>query len=254
MNILVTGSTGQLGLALLDQFIHSDCNVRITSRGKPDNANHFNWVHSDILTGEGLEEAAKDIDVIIHAATSPMKNSKSIDVTGLEKFLSQLQHIKHFIYPSIVGIENIPFKYYRHKYEAEGVLKNSLIPYTIVRATQFHSFVQKMFLSKPLLKRYFIPGDFKFQSVDTGEFAQHLIGLINVGPQGRIDDFGGPEIMTLGEMAELQIKVNKEKNKVISLPLPGKLSKAYVAGRNTNGTRKTGKVTFEQFLQNRRFY
>jgi uncharacterized protein YbjT (DUF2867 family) len=76
LRILVTGSTGQLGSALLNQLKVSDYKVKITSRRKPDGIGHFEWVYSDLLSGEGLEEAIIAVDVIIHAATSPFKNFK----------------------------------------------------------------------------------------------------------------------------------------------------------------------------------
>ena len=247
----MTGSTGQLGSALLNQLKGSDYEVKITSRRKPEIIGHFEWVYSDLLSGEGLEEAVKDVDVIIHAATSPVKNSRFIEVSGLEKFLSKLQHVKHFIYPSIVGIEEIPLKYYKLKYEAEELVKNSSVPYTIVRGTQFHGFVENLLLSKPLFKRYIIPGSIKFQSVDVGEFANHLINLINKGPQGRTDDFGGPDVMTLREMAELKIKMNNETNKVLNISLPGKLYKSFFDGKNTDFIQKMGKITFEEYLRNK---
>jgi uncharacterized protein YbjT (DUF2867 family) len=247
MKILVTGATGQLGSALLRQLKDSDYEVKLTSRRKPENIGDINWVYSDLLSGEGLEEAIKDIDVVIHAATSPMKNSEIIDVTGFGKFLDKLENIKHFIYPSIVGIEDIPMKYYKHKLEAEALLKNSAVPYSIVRATQFHSFVESLLLSKPLVNRYIIPGNMKFQSVDVDEFANHLTSLIDLEPQGKIDDFGGPQIMTLREMAEQKIKINNEKNKVFSFSLPGKLYGAFLEGKNTN-TDQRGKITFEDYL------
>lgn len=178
----MTGSTGQLGTALLDQLKKSDHNVRVTSRSKPEDLKHFEWVYTDLLSGEGLEEAVKDVDVIIHAATSPIKNAKKIEIEGLKNFLSKIQHIKHFIYPSIVGIEEIPWKYYRLKYEAEECIIKSAIPYTIARATQFHCFIESLLLSKPIFKRYIIPGNVKIQSVDVSEFAKHLIELSNRGP------------------------------------------------------------------------
>jgi uncharacterized protein YbjT (DUF2867 family) len=247
LKVLVTGVTGQLGSALLKQLKNTDYDVKITSRRKPENVN-FEWIYCDLLTGEGLEEAINDVDVVIHAATSPRKDSDIIDVSGFNKFLDTDQHIKHFIYPSIVGIEDIPMKYYRNKYQAEELLRNSSVPHTIVRATQFHSFVENLFLSKPLFKRYLVPGDIKIQSVDVDEFAAHLIRMINVGPQGKTEDFAGPEILTLREMAELKIKVNNESNKVVSLSFPGKLYRALLNGKNTNDHRKVGKVTFEEFL------
>jgi uncharacterized protein YbjT (DUF2867 family) len=252
LKILITGSTGQLGSALLQQLKSTEYNVKITSRRKPESTGQFEWVYSDLVSGEGLEEAVKDVDVIIHTATSPMKNSKIVDVSAFGKFVSNLPHIKHFIYPSIVGIEDIPFKYYRHKYEAEELVKNSIIPYSIVRATQFHSFVENTLISKPFFKRYFVPGSIKFQSVDVGEFANHLIRLIDKGPQGKTDDFGGPDILSLREMAELKIKINNETNKVVSFSLPGKLYDAFFEGKNTNDTQRIGKITFEEFLRQKR--
>lgn len=253
MRILVTGSTGQLGSALLKQLKGLDYQVKITSRRKPKEVD-FPWVYSDLLSGEGLEEAVKDVDVIIHAATSPIKNSKNIEVAGFEKLLSKLHHIKLFIYPSIVGIEEIPFKYYRLKYKAEELLKNSSVPYTIARATQFHSFVESLFLSKPFFKKYIIPGRIKFQSVDVNEFASYLIDLVNKGPQGKLDDFCGPDLMTLREMAELKIMINDETNAVLSIPFSGKLYNSLVEGKNTNPMQRKGIITYEGYLRNKLDY
>lgn len=248
LKILVTGSTGQLGSALPNHLKNSGYKVKLTSRRKPDGFEDFEWTYSDLSSGEGLEEAVKDADVILHAATSPMKNSKSVEVSGFKELLKKTQHVKHFIYPSIVGIDEIPFNYYKLKLEAEELLKKSSIPHTIVRATQFHHFIDHLFLSKPFLKRYIVPGKFKCQSVDAGEFAEHLTGLVDKEPQGRAKDFGGPDVMTLREMAELKIKLNNEPNKVLSLSLTGKLYKSFCDGKNTNPARKMGKITFGEYL------
>ncbi|MGV2940578.1 nmra-like family protein, partial [Mesobacillus sp. LC4] len=131
------------------------------------------------------------------------------------------------------------------------LLKKCSIPHTIVRATQFHNFVENLFISKPHFKRYIVPGNFKFQSVDVGEFSSHLIGLVEKDPQGRAEDFGGPDIMTLKEMAELKIKKNNEPNKVLSISFPGKLYKSISEGKNTNSLRKMGEITFGEYLSNK---
>ncbi|MCM3245241.1 hypothetical protein M3598_21080 [Cytobacillus oceanisediminis] len=44
-----------------------------------------------------------------------MKNSKSVEVSGFKELLKKAQQVKHFIYPSIVGIDEIPFNYYKQK-------------------------------------------------------------------------------------------------------------------------------------------
>ncbi|MGG4467523.1 NmrA family NAD(P)-binding protein [Paenibacillus alvei] len=251
MRVLVTGSTGYLGSALLLRLKNTEYKVKITSRNRPQDWQQFEWIYSDLVSGEGLEEAVKDVDVIIHAATSPMKNVKKVEIEGLRNLLSKIQHIQHFVYPSIVGIEEIPWKYYQLKLEAEELLSKSTVPYTIARATQFHGFVENLLLSKPLFNRYVIPGRWKVQSVDVHEFATHLIDLVNNGPKGRVEDYGGPEIMTIREMAEVKINAKKEKKTVFDVSLPGRLSKAFIDGKNTNINNQKGEVTFEQFLRNK---
>ncbi|WP_053367966.1 SDR family oxidoreductase [Bacillus sp. FJAT-27245] len=249
MKILVTGATGKLGSALVDHLRESDNEIRLTSRKRPEYPGIFEWVYCDLKTGEGITDALKDVDVVLHAATSPLRDSTIIEVTGFERFLKEAGHVKHFIYPSIVGIEDIPMRYYKLKCEAEDLLKNSPIPYSIVRGTQFHHFVDQLFLSKPLLKRYILPGKFKFQSVDVSDFARHLIDILNAGPQGKSDDFGGPELLTLKEMALMKAKAMNEPAKVISIPIPGKLSNAFINGKNTNKAQKRGKTTFGEYLK-----
>ncbi|MFP7473457.1 NmrA family NAD(P)-binding protein [Niallia taxi] len=247
----MTGSTGYLGSALLWHLKDTEYKVKITSRRRPQDWHQLDWVYSDLVSGEGLEEAVKDVNVIIHAATSPMKNAKKVEIDGLENLLSKSKHIQHFIYPSIVGIEEIPWKYYQLKVEAEELLSKGTVPYTIARATQFHGFVENLLLSKSLFNRYVIPRKWKMQSVDVHEFATHLIDLVHKDPQGRVEDYGGPEIMTLREMAELKIDTKKEKKIVFDVSLPGKLSKAFEGGKNTNLHNQKGKITFEQFLRNK---
>ena len=48
--------------------------------------------------------------------------------------------MKHLLYVSIVGIDRIPFAYYQLKREAEQVIASCGVPFSILRATQFHSF------------------------------------------------------------------------------------------------------------------
>ena len=86
--------------------------------------------------------------------------------------------------------------------------------------------------------------------MDVKEFAKHLLELSKEEPQGRTDDFGGPDIVTLSEMAEMKIKINNEKNKVMNVSLPGKLYKSFLEGENTNSSQKAGKTTFEEYLRN----
>jgi len=101
LRVLVTGSTGQLGSALLNQLKGSDYKVKITSRRKPERMGHFEWVYSDLLSGGGLEEAVKDVDVIIHAATS-----LSMDHLSLPKIVQRILYLS-FVFAKICSIVSL---------------------------------------------------------------------------------------------------------------------------------------------------
>jgi uncharacterized protein YbjT (DUF2867 family) len=80
--------------------------------------------------------------------------------------------------------------------------KSSDIPWSILRATQFHEFVD--LLLQQATKIPFVsllPIDFKVQTVDAREVAQRLCELVVSGPRGRAPDYGGPEVLTIGEIA-----------------------------------------------------
>lgn len=116
--VLVTGAAGVLGKALLPQLSRAGYRVRAMSRrtARPSSS-EAHWIQADVETGIGLVEAVRDVEVIIHAASSPQHRTHQIDVQGTECLLKQAQvaGVSHFIYVSIVGIDRIPFSYYRHK-------------------------------------------------------------------------------------------------------------------------------------------
>ena len=87
--------------------------------------------------------------------------------------------------------------------------------------------------------------------MDVNEFASYLIDLIKKGHQGHLDDFCGPEILSLKEMAELKIKIKKESNTALTIPFSGKLYNALIEGKNTNPMQKQGLITYEEYLRNK---
>ena len=76
---------------------------------------------------------------------------------------------------------------------AERIVKNAGVPFTILRATQFHALLDRMF-GDGLLRFPIgvVPGSFKFQTIDTGEVADRMLELVEAGPSGRAADIGGP--------------------------------------------------------------
>jgi uncharacterized protein YbjT (DUF2867 family) len=149
---------------------------------------------------------------------------------------------------SIVGIDRIPFLYYRRKLACEGLLASARVPYTILRATQFHELAGAVMRVAERLPLAPLPLDLRSQTVAAPEVATRIDELIHANPRHAIVDFGGPEVLTLGQMAELWRTERGRPRKLVRLPVPGKLGRAFREGRNTCPEHAEGIQTWAQFV------
>src|SRR3989441_10185804 len=143
MNVLVTGGTGTLGRDVVMLLRQSGHRARIRSR---EPRGHVDAVRGDLKTGAGLIKALAGMDAIVHAASAtrdPMAG-RATDVRGTRRLLELARdaNIGHVVYISIVGIDGVPYPYYRTKVAAETVVREDMVPWSILRATQFHSFME----------------------------------------------------------------------------------------------------------------
>ena len=255
MKVLITGGTGTLGRILARTVASEGRVVRVMSvrpRSSSDPAG-VEWAPADLASGRGLREAVEGVEAVFHLA-SDFNNAEAVDVVGTRRLVeaSEAAGVSHLVYISIVGIDDIPTDYYRRKREAESIIESAGVPYSIQRATQFHSFVSNL-LSKAARVPFVlpIPAGFRFQSVDESEVAARLAACLGDGPRGRLVDFGGPEVLTLDEMAGAWMEAKGVRKKLFRLPLPGAAAKALRAGRNTapEGVRAT--IRWRDWLERR---
>ncbi len=124
--VLVTGGTGYLGRHVVNILRENGSTPRITSRRPPPASllPGTEWVQVYLETGQGIEEAVQDCDVIVHTATN-LRQTQQSDVAGTQRLLEAARYagVAHVVYISIVGIDRIPFAYYRYKLATEEVVK-----------------------------------------------------------------------------------------------------------------------------------
>ncbi|MFC7139170.1 SDR family oxidoreductase [Halosimplex aquaticum] len=255
--ILVTGATGTLGRPLRSRLAEAGETVRAASRSPPDETDDASerrdaveWVELDLADGTGLERAVGGVDVVVHAATAPQGDSEAVDVDGTERLLDAAESagVDHVVYPSIVGIEAVPYSYYRHKLAAERAVEASEVPATILRATQFHQFVDQILGMAARVPVWPLPTTFRVQPVDAGEVADALVDCAIGEPRGRVPPVGGPEVRTLGELAVAYREARGLRRPIVRLPLPGAVASAFRAGEATCPDRAVGTVTWEEWL------
>lgn len=224
MTFVVTGGRGALGRHVVAALPGAQAVSRSTG--------------TDLLRGTGL--GALRADVVVHCATS-FRREVDMARTVLAARPAYL------VYVSIVGCDRVPLPYYRQKLAAERLIIDSGVPHTILRATQFHSLLLRMFdrLSKlPLMP---VPG-FAFQPVDEAEVGLELAALAQGAPVGMAPEFGGPEIHEATDLARMYLATKGKQRTVKALRVPGATYRAYRAGGNLTPGRAAGKRTFAEYL------
>jgi uncharacterized protein YbjT (DUF2867 family) len=245
--ILVTGGTGSLGSRVVDRLNVVGVDVRVISRVR-----RANMVQGDLLTGEGLEKAVEGVGTIIHCASSPVFRTRQVDVEGTRRLLQAASRagVSHVVFISIVGVDRNPYyPYFRHKLSAERVVEQSSVPWTTLRATQFHEFVLKQIRFLGLGPVALVPKGFLLQPIETGEVADRLVELALSAPAGRVPDVGGPQVKTFADLARSYQKVAGRRRRLVEVPVPGKIARAFREGAQACPERRYGTITWEAFLK-----
>jgi uncharacterized protein YbjT (DUF2867 family) len=239
--VLVTGGTGALGRHIVSLLRERGDDVRVLSR-RPGAGNHV----GDLNTGEGVDDAARGAELVVHAATDRRLGRGDLDQT--RHLLRAARDARHLLYVSIVGIDSIPYAYYRRKLECEQAIASSTTPYTILRATQFHELVGWLMRGAERLPLAPLPLDFRFQTVAAKEVAARIAELTRSDPQRAIVELGGPEVLTLEQMAHAWSDQRGRPRRLVRLPVPGNIGRAFREGRNTSPPHAEGTQTWAEFV------
>jgi len=250
MNVLVTGGTGTLGRDVVMLLRQSGHRARILSR---EPRGHVDAVQGDLKTGAGLPKALAGMDAIVHAASATREPMalRATDVRGTRRLLELARdaNIGHFVYISIVGIEGVAYPYYRIKIAAETLVREGMVPWSILRATQFHSSMESTLRAFARLPGMLaIPFGWQFQPVESREVARRVVDVVLDKPAGMLPDFGGPQVRDFKSIGESWLAARKERRRLMNLWLPFKASRQVAEGRLTCPEHKDGLVTFDQYL------
>jgi uncharacterized protein YbjT (DUF2867 family) len=259
MVVSVTGATGTLGRAVIHALHEAGHQARVLSRRaappmraerRRPSSPEASWFTVDLATGEGLVPALDGAYAVIHAASDP-RQPEAVDLFGTQTVLEAAHRVgvRHLILISIVGVDRIPSKYYRAKHVAEQIVEAGSLRYSILRCTQFHPFLDQQFSALARVPFVFpVPRSFQIQSVDTREAADRLVRAIEDGPRGRLPDFGGPDVLTLDTAAELWVAARGISKRVVAVPIPGGLARAFREGHNVAPNGARGRITWTEWL------
>ncbi|TFV91738.1 NAD-dependent epimerase/dehydratase family protein [Blastococcus sp. CT_GayMR20] len=247
MDVLVTGGTGRLGQRLVQPLQGAGHTVRLLSR----RGTGPGGVRGDLAVGgPDLRQAAAGAEIIVHAASDPQGDPWQVDVAGTRRLVEAVdrERLRHLVYLSIVGVDRIPYGYYRAKFAAEQVLLASRLPVTLLRVTQFHDFIDFLLDSAkrgPVLP---VPMGWRVQPVDVGEVAAHVTEVVAMPPSGGVVEFGGPEDLAAADLARAWAGARAPGTHVVATPVPGKLSAAVRDGAAVPSGGARGRRTYAEHL------
>jgi uncharacterized protein YbjT (DUF2867 family) len=256
--ILITGGTGTLGRLVVRRLRDAGSNLRVLSRRSHESGDGIEFVTGDLATGEGVEAAVDGIETIVHLAGSAKGDEDK--ARNLVQAASRAG-APHLVYISVVGAERIPvvsgvdramFGYFASKRAAEKVIKDSGLPWTTLRATQFHDLMLMVAQQIAKLPVVPVPAGFQVQPVDADEVADRLVELTLGEPSGIVPDIGGPRVYGAAQLLRGYLRATKRRRRpIVPVWLPGQAARAFRAGANLAPEQAVGQRTWEEFLTER---
>lgn len=255
--ILLTGGTGTLGRLVAPLLREAGCPVRVLSRSSHPDEEHLEFRTGDLGTGEGIEAAVDGVETIVHCAGSSKGDEEK--ARNLVK-AAAASGAKHLVYISVVGADRIPvvsgvdramFGYFASKHAAEKIIAGSGVPWTTLRASQFHDLMLMVAQQMAKLPVVPVPSGFRFQPVDAGEVATRLADLALGEPSGLVPEVAGPRSYAVDELVRSYLRATNRRRLVLPVRLPGQAARAFRAGANLAPDQAVGRRTWEEFLAER---
>jgi len=140
----------------------------------------------DVSTGAGLGEALSGVRAVVDASNPRrLRDGSRVLVGGTRRLLDAEAKagVAHHVLISVVGVERVPLSYYRTKLEQENALRGRAPGWSIVRATQFHQLLDRLFdacAKVGILPRSRVP----LQPVGCREVAIALADAVDQGSSG----------------------------------------------------------------------
>ncbi len=256
--ILVTGGTGSLGRFVVGRLRDTGCTVRVLSRRSRESEEGVEVVTGDLATGAGIDTAVAGAEIIVHCAGSRKGDEEK--ARHLARAAARAGTARHLVYISVVGADRVlvvsgvdraMFGYFAAKLFAEKVVEDSDLPWTTLRATQFHEAMLMVAQGMARLPMVPVPAGFRFQPIDAGEVAARLVELALGTPAGLVPNMAGPKVYTMAELIRGYLRASHRRRPILPLWMPGKARRAYRAGANLAPERAVGRRTWEAFLADR---
>ena len=211
MKLVVIGGTGRIGSKLVSKLREHGHEAVPAS---PDTG-------VNTITGEGLAEVLTGASAVVDVSNAPSFEDAAVMEFFTTSTRNLLTHeaaagVTHHVALSIVGSDRLPDSgYLRAKVAQETLIRESSVPYTVVRATQFFEFVKSIADAATKDNIVRIPSVL-FQPIAADDAAK-AVGRIAVGqPVNGVVEIAGPEAFRFDELIRDTLRIRRDPREVVA--------------------------------------
>jgi uncharacterized protein YbjT (DUF2867 family) len=209
--VAVVGGRGRLGAAVVTELRQRGHEARVLSRSSPEHP-------VDLTTGAGLVDALAGAAVVVNAVSDTKRMDRLVEGTGRLLAAEADAGVRHHVEIGVVGAERVPLPYYRAKLAQEQAVRESSVPFTVLRSTQFHDFLAWAFAAAA--RKHVLPsGQVPVQPAAVEEVARVVTDVSEREPSGATVTVAGPRVEVLTDLASAWRKAAHVR--ALAVPVPG---------------------------------
>jgi uncharacterized protein YbjT (DUF2867 family) len=223
----------------------------------------------DAEVARALDASLAGVDAVVDTSNGQTPGAMKVFTVGARRLADAVRRAGagRLVVLSIVHVDQGDYGYYRAKTEQEQALAASGVPTTVVRATQFHEFLEIFLGTDGRLGRWArlgllpVPRGVRFQPIALVDVARALVdaaeglppegGVPGPGERATTVTIGGPEVLDAREMGRAWRAAHGSRRPVVGVPLPGALGEFFRSGRNLVPDRRYGTLTYRAWLEAR---
>jgi uncharacterized protein YbjT (DUF2867 family) len=238
MRVLIVGGTGFIGAQLAAELHERGHTVTVLSRtpGEGDRPDGVHTAVGDVTDPDSLGDAFEGQDAVVNlVALSPlftpaggngMHERVHLDGTRHVVEAATTHGVRTFVQMSALGADpDGTTAYIRAKGEAEAVVRNADLEWVIVRPSvvfgdggEFLSFTR--LLTTPYVSGLPGGGKTRFQPIWVGDLVPMLADAVEDDRHaGQVYELGGPEVLTLADVATLVYRADGKSLVVLPVPM-----------------------------------
>ncbi|HJT58748.1 MAG TPA: SDR family oxidoreductase [Ktedonobacteraceae bacterium] len=232
--ILIVGASGRLGSMVAEMLLAQGKAVRAMTR-TPLNLPHLKQQGAEVVSGDlrnsaSLLSACQGVEQVVAAAHALVgkgdNNPQTVDDAGNRQLIdaAKAAGVKHFFFVSVRGASpDSPLEFFRIKYRTEEYLRGSGLSFTILRPSAFMDLWAEL-IGQPLVEQgkttIFGRGTNPINFVAVKDVARFVgIALEDARARNRVVEVGGPENLTLNQVAEICERASGRQAKTRHIPL-----------------------------------